>query len=106
MRRKRSVYRGFEAILATVGGLISFATNYLILFSGNFTEFTTLGFGAISLIGSIFGITSAWYSFRDAKIAGVALIISSILVLFDSSIYGTIGAILILMAGISDLFRD
>lgn len=106
MRYKRTAYRGFEAILATIGGIIALIASTMAIFSGNFTELLTLSVGTVSIAGSIIGILAGWYSFKDEKIAGVVLIISSILALLGPSTFGMLGAILILIAGIMDLFRN
>ncbi len=106
MRYTKSVYRGFEAILATIGGIIAFAASSFVVFIGSFTQALTISLGTISIIGSVIGIIAGWYSFKDSKVAGVILIIAAILVLFGSSIFGLVGAILILIAGILDLFRN
>lgn len=106
MRYTKSVYRGFEAILATIGGIIAFAASSFVIFIGSFTEALTLSLGTVSIIGAVLGILAGWYSFRDDKVAGVVLIISAILVLFGSSIFGLIGAVFLLVAGILDLFRN
>lgn len=106
MRYTKSVYRGFEAILATIGGIIAFAASSFVVFIGSFTQALTISLGTISIIGSVIGIIAGWYSFKDPKVAGVILIIAAILVLFGSSIFGLVGAILILIAGILDLFRN
>lgn len=106
MRYVKSTYRGFEALIATIGGIIAFAASSFVVFIGSFTQALTISLGTISIIGSVFGILAGWYSFKDPKVAGVLLIISSILVLFGSSIFGLLGAVLILIAGILDLFRN
>lgn len=105
MRYKKTVYRGLEALIATVGGIIAFAASAFVIFIGSFTTLATLGLGTVSIIGSILAILFGFFSFKNPEIAGVGLVISSILVLFGSSIFGMIGAILILIAGILDLFR-
>lgn len=105
MYYRKEAYRGFEAIVATIGGFIAFAASAFVIFVGSFTTYLTLGLGAVSIIGSVLAIIFGWLSFKNAEVAGIGLVISSILVLFGSSIFGILGAILILIAGILDLFR-
>ncbi|MDO5848489.1 MAG: hypothetical protein Q4P18_03050 [Methanobrevibacter sp.] len=106
MYYRKRVYRGLEASIATIGGFIAFVASAFVLFIGSFTTPLTLSLGTVSLVGSVLAIIFGWVSFKNSQIAGVALIISSILVILGSSVFGLIGAILILIAGILDLFRN
>lgn len=105
MKRIKSVSRIFELILGIAGAILSLASGSLIIMFGDGGLFTTSLYVLCSVLGAFLGIFASIHVFKDSDVAGFLFIVSSILVLLESSDYGTIGAILLLAAGISALFR-
>jgi len=88
MQRRKSVSRIFELIVGGLGALISLVSSSFILLIGSF------GFGATSFLGLI-----------ATDVGGFLFIVSAILVLLGSTFFGVLGAVLLLVAGMSALFR-
>lgn len=105
MQRRKSVSRIFELIVGGAGSCISLASTSFILWVKNFGFEPTSFLGIIAIIGSFAGIFASIHVFKDSDVAGFLFIVSAILVLLDSTVYGVIGALLLLVAGISALFR-
>ena len=95
MQRRKSVSRIFELIVGGLGALVSLVSSSFILLIGSF------GFGA----GSFLGIFASIHVFKDSDVGGFLFIVSAILVLLGSTFFGVLGALLLLVAGISALFR-
>lgn len=105
MQRKKSVSRIFELIVGGVGSLISLASSSFILLIGSFGFGATSFLGLIATIGSFLGIFASIHVFKDSDVGGFLFIISAILVLLGSTFFGVFGALLLLVAGMSALFR-
>ncbi|WP_299525480.1 hypothetical protein [uncultured Methanobrevibacter sp.] len=106
MQRRRSVSRIFELIVGGLGSLISLFSSSFILLIGNFGFEATSFLGIVAIIGSFLGIFASIHVFKDSDVGGFLFIVSTILVLIGfTSSYGVVGALLLLVAGISALFR-
>ena len=105
MKRIKSTSRLFEQIFGLVGSFLSIISGSFILFieSGGLQGNSTVAI--LAIIGSILGFVSSFYVNRDIEAAGVGFIIAAILILMGTPRLGIIGSILILIAGISALFR-
>ena len=99
MQRRKSVSRIFELIVGGLGALVSLVSSSFILLIGSF------GFGATSFLGLIATLGSFLGIFASIHVGGFLFIVSAILVLLGSTFFGVLGALLLLVAGISALFR-
>lgn len=105
MKRIKSISRLFEQILGFIGSFLSIVSGSFILFieSGGHQGNSTVA--VLAIIGSLLGFLSTFYVNRDIEAAGVGFIIAAILILIGTPRLGIIGSALILVAGISALFR-
>jgi hypothetical protein len=105
MKRIKSISRLFEQILGFLGSFLSIISGSFILFieSGGHQGNSTVA--VLAIIGSLLGFLSTFYVNRDIEAAGVGFIIAAILILIGTPRLGIIGSALILVAGISALFR-
>ena len=105
MQRKKSVSRMFELIVGGAGALIGLSSTSFILYVEGLGWGATSFLGFIAIIGSFLGIFAAVHVFKDNDVGGFLFIVSAILVLIGSSSFGVFGALLLLVAGVSALFR-
>lgn len=106
MQRRKSVSRIFELIVGGLGALVSLVSSSFILLIGSFGFGATSFLGLIATLGSFLGIfASIHVVFKDSDVGGFLFIVSAILVLLGSTFFGVLGALLLLVAGISALFR-
>ena len=105
MKRIKSISRLFEQILGFVGSFLSIISGSFILFieSGGHQGNSTVA--VLAIIGSLLGFFSTFYVNRDIEAAGIGFIIAAILILIGTPRLGILGSALILVAGISALFR-
>lgn len=105
MKRIKSISRLFEQILGLIGSFLSIISGSFILFieSGGHQGNSTVA--VLAIIGSLLGFLSTFYVNRDVEAAGVGFIIAAILILIGTPRLGILGSLLILIAGISALFR-
>ncbi|MBR0270610.1 MAG: hypothetical protein IJQ68_01240 [Methanobrevibacter sp.] len=105
MKRIRTTSRRFEQILGIFGSFLSIISGSFILFieSGGLQGNSFIAL--ISIAGALLGFLASFYINKDAEAAGVGFIIAAILVLIGTPHLGIFGSILILIAGMSALFR-
>lgn len=105
MKRVKTTSRLFEQILGVAGSVISIISGSFILFiqSGGLQGNSEIAI--LAIIGSLLGFLSAVYINKDLEYSGVGFILSAMLILIGSPKLGIIGSVLILIAGISALFR-
>lgn len=105
MKRIKSISRLFEQLLGFIGSFLSIISGSFILFieSGGHQGNSTVA--VLAIIGSLLGFLSTFYVNRDVEAAGVGFIIAAILILIGTPRLGILGSLLILIAGISALFR-
>ena len=104
MKRIKTTSRYFEQILGVAGSFLSIISGSFILLirSGGLEGNSFIALLAIA--GAFLGFASSFYINRDVEYAGVGFIIAAILVLIGTT-QGILGALLLLTAGISALFR-
>ncbi len=61
--------------------------------------------GVSAIMASILGIVAAIFVTKNAKWGGIILVISSIWLLISISLFGVLGFILLLIAGLVTIFR-
>ena len=103
MQRRKSVSRIFELIVGGLGALVSLVSSSFILLIGSFGFGATSFLGLIATLGSFLGIFASIHVFKDSDVGGFLFIVSAILVLLGSTFFGVLGALLLLVAGISYL---
>lgn len=105
MKKIKSTSRTFEQILGVLGSFISIISGSFIIFieSGGMQGNSFIA--VLSIIGAILGFISAFYVDKDLEFAGVGFIVAAILVLMGTPRLGILGSVLILIAGMSALFR-
>ena len=105
MNKIKSTSRTFEQILGVLGSFISIISGSFIIFieSGGMQGNSFIA--VLSIIGAILGFISAFYVDKDLEFAGVGFIVAAILVLMGTPRLGILGSVLILIAGMSALFR-
>ncbi|SDA72976.1 hypothetical protein [Methanobrevibacter millerae] len=105
MKKIKSTSRTFEQILGVLGSFISIISGSFIIFieSGGMQGNSFIA--VLSIIGAILGFISVFYVDKDLEFAGVGFIVAAILVLMGTPRLGILGSVLILIAGMSALFR-
>ena len=105
MRKIKTTSRLFEQILGIVGSVLAVLSGSLFLFleSGGMEGNSFIAI--LSIIGAILGFVSSFYVTKDNEYAGVGFIASAILVLISTSHLGILSSILLLISGVSALFR-
>ena len=105
MKRIKTTSRTFEQILGVVGSFLSIISGSFILFVESGGHQGNSFIAIISFIGAFLGFISSFYLRKDVEVAGVLFIMAAVLVLIGTSHSGIFGSILILIAGMSCLFR-
>ena len=105
MKRIKTTSRLFEQILGIVGSFLSIISGSFILLieSGGLQGNSFIAI--LAIIGAFLGFISSFYVNKDEEYAGVGFVASAILVLMGTPKLGILGSLLILIAGISTLFR-
>lgn len=106
MKIIKTTSRLFERILGIVGSFLSLISGSFLLLiqSGGLQGNSFLA--VLAIIGSILGFISSYFVERDLEYAGVGFILSALLVLIGTPSLVKISSILLLIAGISALFRE
>lgn len=105
MKKIKTTSRTFEQILGVFGSFLSIISGSFIIFIESGGHQGNSFIAVISIIGAILGFISSFYVDKDLEFAGVGFIIAAILVLMGTPRLGIFGSVLILIAGISTLFR-
>lgn len=96
--------RTIELALGISGGVFGLIGGiFALLFSFFVSDALSLGISAV--LASIVGIVGAIYVTKNPRWGGIILIISAIWLLISISLFGLLGAILLLIAGIVALVR-
>ena len=105
MRITKTTSRKFEKIVGCIGSVCGiFSSLILFIFNGvGFSSMTFLGF--LAIIGSILGFLASYFVEDRVDGAGFIFVVAAICLVLHSGTLGIIGAILLLIAGISALFR-
>lgn len=105
MRGIETTSRTIELIIGCIGGFIGLISCSLFLLIGSFGSTGTWTLGTIAMVGSLLGLISSVYVLYNNQVAGILLIISTILVIIGAPIVGVVSALFLLIAGILALFR-
>ena len=104
MKRIKTTSRFFEQILGVAGSFVSIISgSFILLIQSGGLEGNSF-IAILAIVGAFLGFVSSFYINKDLEYAGVGFIIAAILVLVGTS-HGIVGALLLLAAGISALFR-
>lgn len=90
--------RTIELVLGLVGGIFG-------LLGGVIGLIFIPELGLSALLASVVGIIGAIYVTKNAKWGGIILVISSFWLLISISLFGVLGFILLLIAGLVAIFR-
>lgn len=105
MKRIKTTSRLFEQILGVVGSFLSIISGSFIIFIESGGHQGNSFIAILAIIGTFLGFICSFYVERDLEYAGVGFIIAAILVLIGTTHLGILGSLLIMVAGISVLFR-
>ncbi len=96
--------RTIELVLGIIGGIFGLLGGILAVMLGIFaTDVASLGISAI--LASIVGLAGAVFVLKNAKWAGIILIISAVWLLISISLFGILGTVFLGLAGILALVR-
>ena len=105
MKRIRTTSRLFEQIFGVVGSFLAIISGSFIIFIQSFGTEGNSFIAILAIIGAILGFISSYYVNKDLEYAGVGFIASAVLILLGTPGWGVLGSLLIMLAGISALFR-
>ena len=105
MKRLRTTSRLFEQIFGVVGSFLAIISGSFIIFIQSFGTEGNSFIAILAIIGAILGFISSYYVNKDLEYAGVGFIASAVLILLGTPGWGVLGSLLIMLAGISALFR-
>ena len=105
MKRTRVVSRNFEMLVGILGSIIGIFSGSFLIFLENVELAHAPFLGIVAIAGSLLGIASSYYVKRNAEIAGIGFIISTMFVIVGSAYINVLSAVFLLAAGISSLFR-
>ncbi len=105
MRKIKTTSRLFEQICGVLGA-------FLCLFSGSFILLIQSGgtqgysfLAILAILGAFIGFISSYYANKHVEGAGVGFLVAAILVLIGNPYLAKFCSILLLIAGLSSLFR-
>ena len=104
--KTRVVSRNFEMLIGIIGSIIAICTGSFLIFIEHIEINHAPLFGVVAVIAAILGFISSYYVRKDSGTAGIGFIIASILCILGSRYLDVLGAVLLLVAGISALFRN
>ena len=104
MKRIKTTSRFFEQVIGVIGSFLSIISGSFILLiqSGGLEGYSFIAL--LAIVGAFLGFASSFFINKDLEYAGVGFIVAAMLVLVGTS-HGIVGALLLLAAGISALFR-
>ena len=105
MKRVKRTSRTFELIFGIFGTLLSLFSGSFILFIENFARFNAPFVAVLAFLASIIGVVASVYVTEKTEICGIMFIVAAIFLVVGSSHLGVLGALFLLVAGISVLFR-
>ena len=96
--------RTLELVLGILGAIFGFIGSIIAFFLSAFAPgLAALGISAF--LASLVGLIGAIYVRNNAKKGGIVLIVAAVWLLISISLYGVLGFILLLVAGICAVFR-
>lgn len=105
MKIIKTTSRLFEQTFGIAGSILAVLSGSLFLFIESWGMQGNSFIAILSIIGAILGFVSSFYVMKDREYAGAGFVASAILVLISTSHLGFLSSILLLIAGISALFR-
>lgn len=106
MTEQQSTSRTGELVLGIIGGIFTLIGATAALFLGaGFNVDSAMGGGLVSILFSIISIIAVIFISKNPKIVSIVLIISALVIFITTGLFGFLGAILILVAGILGLIR-
>jgi len=95
-----------ELVLGIIGGIFALIGATAALFLGaGFNVDSAMGGGLVSILFSVIAIIAVIFISKNPKIVSIVLIISALVIFITTGLFGFLGAILILVAGILGLIR-
>lgn len=96
--------RTIELVLGIVGGIFGLLGGIFAVMFGMFaSEVTMLGVSAI--LASIFGIIGSVLVVKNPKVGGIVLVVSAVWLFISVYLFGILGAVLMVLAGLLALLR-
>ncbi|MBZ9570103.1 hypothetical protein KQY27_00855 [Methanobrevibacter sp. TMH8] len=106
MDEVQSGSRTAELVLGIIGGVFGLIGATAALFLGaGFNVDSAMTGGLFSILFSIIAIIAVVFISKNPKIISIVLILSALVIFITSGLFGFLGAILILIAGILGLVR-
>lgn len=105
MKRIKTTSRLFEQLLGIFGSFLSIISGTFIIFIESGGHQGNSFIAILAIIGALLGFVCSFYVERDLEYAGVGFIFAAILILIGTPQLGILGSMLLLIAGISALFR-
>ena len=105
MKPVRKVSRNFEMLLGIVGSTIGLFSVLHLIFVDSYEPLNITFLGIAAIFGSLLGYASTFYLNKDEDYAGIGFIIATILIIIGSCYVNVFGALFLLVAGLSTLFR-
>ncbi len=104
MKRIKTTSRFFEQVIGVIGSFLSIISgSFILLIQSGGLEGNSF-IALLAIVGAFLGFASSFFINKDLEYAGVGFIVAAMLVLVGTS-HGIVGALLLLAAGISALFR-
>ena len=106
MKRTKTITRNFEMVIGILGSAIGLCSGSALIFIESLGQAHTPFLGVVAIIGAILGFVSSYYVRSKENAAGVGFIIATMFVIVGADHTNILGAIFLLIAGISTLFRN
>ena len=105
MKKIKTTSRLFELVLGLAGSFLCIISGSLILLIESGGSQGNSFLAILAIIGAFLGFASSFYVNRNIEYAGMGYIASAVLVLLGTPHYVKLASVLLLIAGISALFR-
>ena len=106
LMKSRVVSRNFEMLVGIIGSVIAICTGSFLIFIEHVEINNAPLFGVIAVLAAVLGFISSYYVRKDSEAAGIGFIIAAILCILGAHYLNVMGAVMLLAAGISALFRN
>lgn len=105
MKRTKVTTRHFEMAMGLIGSLIGVLSGSVFIFLFNASHAHATFLGLLAILGSLLGVISSTYVFKNNESAGVGFIIATMFVILGADHINALSAVFLLIAGMSSLFR-
>ena len=92
-------------IMGIIGSVIGIFSGSFLIFLEHVGQTHTPFLGLVAIIASVLGLASTYYVSKNSEIAGVGFVLATMFVIVGSDYINVLGAIFLLIAGVSALFR-